>query len=105
MSSRRPSAFRKCLFVALPLLYKNARILTNSANYRLPGVGTLPRAGSAAEAAAAAEQASRADSGEDMCECGHPQSQHDAIATRYCGVTVAGSLTRRCVCPGQVDDR
>jgi hypothetical protein len=40
-----------------------------------------------------------------MCVCGHPQTQHDAIAARYCGVTIAGSLTRRCVCPGQVDDR
>jgi hypothetical protein len=39
-----------------------------------------------------------------MCVCGHPQAQHDAVAARYCGATIAGSLTRRCVCPGQVDD-
>jgi hypothetical protein len=86
-------------------MHENASILTNSANYRLPGVGTLPRAGSSGGSAVSVEQLPSADSSEEMCVCGHPQAQHDAVAARYCGATIAGSLTRRCVCPGQADDR
>jgi hypothetical protein len=32
------------------------------------------------------------------CVCGHPQAQHDAIATRYCLATAVSHLTRGCVC-------
>ena len=67
-------------------------------------MGTLPRAGSSGNAAVTVGQSSSAESAEDLCVCGHPQAQHDAVAARYCGATIAGSMTRRCVCPGRVDD-
>ena len=30
--------------------------------------------------------------------CGHPARAHDAIGTRFCAATMAGALTRGCVC-------
>jgi hypothetical protein len=33
-----------------------------------------------------------------QCECGHPEIAHDAIASRYCAATHAGTLTRGCIC-------
>jgi hypothetical protein len=33
------------------------------------------------------------------CPCGHAPEVHDAIATRYCGATIAGHLERGCICP------
>ena len=78
---------------------KNARILTNSANYRLPGIGTISRAESSESASVTVGQLPSAEPSDEICACGHPHAQHDAIAARYCGVTIAGSLTRRCVCP------
>ncbi len=33
------------------------------------------------------------------CACGHPQEEHDLLATRYCAATEAGELTRACACP------
>lgn len=35
-----------------------------------------------------------------MCDvCSHPMSDHDVISARFCAATVAGALTRGCVCP------
>ena len=34
------------------------------------------------------------------CTCGHPDAQHDAIATRYCLATATGHLDRGCICAG-----
>jgi len=72
--------------------------LTNSANYRLPGIGALPRTGASGNADATIEQSPSDESSAETCVCGHPIADHDAIATRYCAVTVAGSLDRGCVC-------
>lgn len=33
-----------------------------------------------------------------LCVCGHPVERHDAVAKRYCGVTVSANLDRGCVC-------
>jgi hypothetical protein len=33
-----------------------------------------------------------------LCGCGHPLQRHDAIAARFCEATVAGALTRGCIC-------
>lgn len=33
------------------------------------------------------------------CPCGHLPAQHDAVATRHCGATLAGALQRTCICP------
>lgn len=30
--------------------------------------------------------------------CGHPMRAHDAIGSRFCAATMAGALTRNCVC-------
>jgi len=36
---------------------------------------------------------------DDACSvCGHPVRAHDAIGTRFCAATMAGALTRGCVC-------
>jgi hypothetical protein len=32
------------------------------------------------------------------CPCGHLPAQHDAVATRHCGATLAAALRRTCVC-------
>jgi hypothetical protein len=74
--------------------------LTNSANYRLPGIGTLPQDGSPGTATSTIEQLPATEPTEETCECGHPRAQHDVIAARYCVATTAGSLDRGCVCPG-----
>jgi hypothetical protein len=31
--------------------------------------------------------------------CAHPWDTHDVISARYCSATIAGALTRGCVCP------
>jgi hypothetical protein len=36
---------------------------------------------------------------ETCVACAHPWSAHDVISARYCTATVAGALTRGCVCP------
>ena len=75
------------------------KTLTNSANYRVPGIKTLPRSESAGSTTVTIEQLPAAEEdSEAMCECGHPTAHHDVIAARYCAVTVAGSLPRGCVC-------
>ena len=79
--------------------------MTNSANYRLPGIGTIPRTGAAEGAAGPADQSPSGEASEETCECGHPRALHDAVASRYCAVTVAGSLTRGCVCPEPAAER
>jgi hypothetical protein len=33
-----------------------------------------------------------------LCQCGHPLDEHDLVASRYCRATVAGGLTRDCMC-------
>lgn len=33
-----------------------------------------------------------------LCMCGHPLERHDAVASRYCEVTISASLERGCVC-------
>jgi hypothetical protein len=51
------------------------------------------------------DQAARSEHAEaevspDVCEaCQHDWSLHDATATRYCRVSSARSLDRRCMCP------
>lgn len=72
--------------------------MTNSANYRMPGIGTTSRTQPSASTDAAIDQSASAESSEETCECGHPIAHHDAVALRYCAVTLAGSLTRGCVC-------
>jgi hypothetical protein len=72
--------------------------MTNSVNYRVPGIESTSRTGSSAGTDAASDPSASAESEEETCECGHPLARHDAIASRYCGVTIAGSLTRGCVC-------
>ena len=79
-------------------MHQIARILTNSANYRLPGVGTLPPAGSTEGETATPGQSASAEASDEMCACGHLHAQHDAIAARFCVATIAGSLERHCVC-------
>ena len=32
------------------------------------------------------------------CTCGHADDDHDAIARRYCGATIAAALSRGCIC-------
>jgi hypothetical protein len=32
------------------------------------------------------------------CACGHPFTQHDSIASRYCAATASGGLQRGCIC-------
>jgi hypothetical protein len=59
-------------------------------NYRLPGVGAVPL-----EQPPSTETS--ADSAE-LCECGHAHADHDKVAARYCAATIAGSLTRGCLC-------
>jgi hypothetical protein len=84
-----PGTARTLHFLAAQRLqHEDASILTNSVNYRLPGVGTT----------IAIEHAPHSGSPEEFCECGHPHAQHDAVASRYCAASIAGSLTRRCVC-------
>jgi hypothetical protein len=34
----------------------------------------------------------------ELCGCGHPLQRHDAIAARFCEATLAGVLTRSCIC-------
>jgi hypothetical protein len=39
---------------------------------------------------------------ERTCQaCAHPWESHDVISTRYCQATIAGALTRGCVCPAR----
>jgi hypothetical protein len=35
----------------------------------------------------------------DACLCGHLDTEHDAVATRYCAATEVGALPRSCMCP------
>jgi hypothetical protein len=35
---------------------------------------------------------------ENTCLCGHPDSQHDAVASRYCAATSQSALPRQCIC-------
>lgn len=72
--------------------------MTNSANYRVPGIKTIPRAESSESATVTVQRLPSADASEEMCECGHPAADHDAVSARYCAVTIAGSLPRGCVC-------
>jgi hypothetical protein len=37
----------------------------------------------------------------DACLCGHLDTEHDAVATRYCAATEVGALPRSCMCPVQ----
>ena len=32
------------------------------------------------------------------CPCGHSDERHDPVALRFCLATVAGDLTRACLC-------
>jgi hypothetical protein len=77
--------------------------MTNSANYRVPGIGPNTRAGSSGNAAVMVEPSppseSSADSSADTCGCGHPNANHDVVAARYCAATIAGSMARGCICP------
>ncbi|WP_349259571.1 RGCVC family protein [Actinospica sp.] len=82
-----------------PSARENARTLTNSANYRLPGIGTNSRAESSDSAAVNIEQSHSVESSDETCACGHSHALHDRIASRYCTVTAEGSLTRGCICP------
>jgi hypothetical protein len=34
----------------------------------------------------------------DCMVCSHSPDAHDAIALRYCNATIAGALTRACIC-------
>lgn len=72
--------------------------MTNSANYRVPGVGASLRAGSPGNVAAAVQQLPPPEGAEDACGCGHPGAHHDAVALRYCAATTTGSMARGCVC-------
>jgi hypothetical protein len=36
-----------------------------------------------------------------ICACGHPLDDHDQIGLRYCSATVAGLLSRGCICASQ----
>ncbi|WP_149361063.1 RGCVC family protein [Lolliginicoccus suaedae] len=37
----------------------------------------------------------------DTCDmCGHSDTTHDAIASRYCRATREHTLHRKCICPG-----
>jgi hypothetical protein len=37
---------------------------------------------------------------DDAClACAHPMSAHDVISARFCTATLAGALSRGCVCP------
>lgn len=36
--------------------------------------------------------------------CGHPQSAHDVISTRWCAATLLGVGSRACICSGLVAD-
>jgi hypothetical protein len=33
-----------------------------------------------------------------ICQCGHAEVEHDAIARRYCAATWSAELTRGCIC-------
>lgn len=35
----------------------------------------------------------------NLCHCGHTDDQHDAVAARYCRVTLSEALGRSCTCP------
>lgn len=35
----------------------------------------------------------------EVCHCGHTEDQHDAVALRYCRVTLSAALPRPCTCP------
>lgn len=76
--------------------------MTNSANYRVPGIGSNSRAQPTGTAAVTVEPLppteGSADSSEDTCACGHPLAHHDVIAARYCAATIAGSMDRGCIC-------
>lgn len=95
-----PGTARTSHFLAAHhLLDEDARIMTNSAHYRLPGVGSKDRAGATASTTVRVGPSPPSESAEaDMCGCGHPHAQHDAVASRYCAATTAGSMTRGCVC-------
>jgi len=76
--------------------------MTNSANYRVPGIGPNNRAGSSGSATVMVEPSppsgNSEDSSVDTCECGHPRAHHDVVAARYCAATTAGSMARGCIC-------
>jgi hypothetical protein len=94
----RPHAVASTSSSRSSYLYEDARIMTNSVNYRLPGIGPNSQPEPSANTGTAGEEADSAESAEGACECGHPVARHDAVALRYCAVTIAGSLTRGCVC-------
>jgi hypothetical protein len=35
---------------------------------------------------------------EQPCPCGHLESEHDGIASRYCAATLSAALSRGCIC-------
>jgi hypothetical protein len=36
---------------------------------------------------------------EELCSvCAHPQSGHDAIASRFCAATLSMAIARNCIC-------
>lgn len=73
--------------------------MTNSANYRVPGIGSKDRADSTGSATVPVESLPPSESAEaDTCGCGHSHARHDAVAARYCAATTAGSMARACVC-------
>jgi hypothetical protein len=43
------------------------------------------------------------DTAAALCSvCGHPESAHDVISTRWCAATALGVGSRACVCSGLV---
>jgi hypothetical protein len=34
----------------------------------------------------------------ELCTCGHPESEHDVVARRYCSATSSADLVRGCIC-------
>jgi hypothetical protein len=55
------------------------------------------------QAATASSTASAPELGADLAcaACPHDRDAHDAIGTRFCTATIAGALSRGCVCVGE----
>jgi hypothetical protein len=72
--------------------------MQNPTNGHVPGAATIMFTVPSEPPAAAPAPAPAEELPATTCACGHPQAQHDRIATRYCLATAASRLTRGCVC-------
>ena len=76
--------------------------MADSANGHVPDTATTIHAEPPEPRTASPERPPLADGQPRACACGHPDAQHDAIATRYCLATATGHLDRGCICANAV---